>query len=184
MPVKGICKLKSLNDFEIKTPEPLPKENKFLHLKRNSDPQRPITKIIEDGILFEEKMKRIQPDLQRAKKIVVFFEEMDYKFSTHFYKDIKLTKYSNFFEPHVHLQMRANKKTSKIQVDLIEKVKIKKENGLTFTHFALNELVKKGKVSRIVTSCTSNNLEKVGIPKEKIVHWYGHTHKKSNLIKS
>lgn len=186
-PSKGICKLKSLRDFEVihTNNKDVNKEVKYQQLKRNSYPEKPLgplIKIVEEATLFDEKMKRLYPEILLAKKMVIFLEELEFQFSTNLYKDIKLKKYKKYFEPFIQTKILTRKMDNKIKLELQEKLKFKKEGGITFTHVGVSELIKRGKVHRIVTTSTSIKLEEVGVPKDKVVYWYGNDFQQSKFF--
>jgi NAD-dependent SIR2 family protein deacetylase len=132
------------------------------------------SKMLDDKDLFNEKMNSIISSLSKAKKLIVYHEEVTNPFSSQLHYKLKLTKYKDFFREYILVKPQKKKNQDVVKIVLSPQIKrIENPNQPSFSHLALAALVKCGIIHAIVSSSTTNQFQLANVSERKLSQIYG-----------
>lgn len=146
--------------------------------------EKSFSKILEEkDNIFIEKCSQILEKLGKSQNLLVYYEDETSILTSTFWKELKLSKYKEYFEEYIVVKPSKKKTEHRVNIELLPRLRLKKEKGKpNFIQLALGKLYQGGYVKYIITSNINDSFKESGIPEERIIEIYGNKNKKGKIF--
>ena len=148
------------------------------------DQQFEIQGILDSTETYESKIVKIRKFLSTSKHIILLHDDMKNFKSSNLFQGIKTTKYKEFYDDLIKLNMKFKNQRIVVQLNGIKRLKSIDETfsplrtsfektNLTLNHLMIKKLVEKNVIKHIISSSTEGTLKRIGLSENSLTELYG-----------